>query len=79
MPLSASKAEAAGGAAAGGAGSSTYTPLGAGERARFQARRDEQIERLWAAQTDQVSAQEEHDDLPLISLSSASDLPLICL
>ena len=63
VPLSASKAEAAGGAAAGGAGSSTYTPLGAGERARFQARRDEQIERLWAAQTDQASAQAEHEGL----------------
>eukprot|EP00321_Phaeocystis_globosa_P016036 CAMPEP_0118812348 /NCGR_PEP_ID=MMETSP1162-20130426/2239_1 /TAXON_ID=33656 /ORGANISM="Phaeocystis Sp, Strain CCMP2710" /LENGTH=358 /DNA_ID=CAMNT_0006742067 /DNA_START=31 /DNA_END=1107 /DNA_ORIENTATION=- len=51
-------------AAAGGAGgSSSYTPLGAAERARFQAQRDAQIERLWAEQCDQASAQAEHEGI----------------
>lgn len=47
-------AAAAGSSVAGGGGKA-YTPIGADERARINAARDEQIEKLWADQSEKAS------------------------
>ena len=54
-PVAAAGSSGAGGG--GGGGGMTYTPIGADERVRINAARDEQIEKLWTDQSEKASEQ----------------------
>tara|TARA_B110001452_G_scaffold264363_1_gene267260 strand:+ start:1500 stop:2579 length:1080 start_codon:yes stop_codon:yes gene_type:complete len=59
----AAPAAAAGSSSAGGSGGKAYTPIGADERARINAARDEQIEKLWADQSEKASEKAAAEEL----------------